>query len=124
MHRNLSAEDIRPLVDALLAALPEDHNSTVITVKAENIPLTPPNGPKPVPNNPHYDPGVVYIVEFCTMLVSRDEVTISQLGKPVVEALMEILRDSSRYNAITVSRAAFYVLTLLRLSYVSMSLFV
>lgn len=100
-------------------SLPDDHSTTVISVKTENMPVTPlTNGQKAAQNGPKYDPAVVYALEFCTTLAIRDEDTIAKLGKPVVEALQAVLRDASRYHVITVSRATFYVLKLLNLSFV------
>jgi golgi-specific brefeldin A-resistance guanine nucleotide exchange factor 1 len=122
LKRNLSAQDLAPLIESLIGALPEDQSSTVISVKTENMPPTAANGQKMVPNDPEYDPGIVYVLEFCTTLALRDEETVAELGKKVVETLQAILRDASRHHAITVARAAFYVLRLLSLSYVSVVL--
>jgi brefeldin A-resistance guanine nucleotide exchange factor 1 len=91
----------------------------VITVKTEGMPGSPPNGQKLTQNGPKYDPSIVYVLEFCTVLAIRDEDTIERLGKQVVEALQSVLRDASRYHAITVSRAVFYLLKLLGFSFVS-----
>lgn len=112
------------LVETLLDSLPDDNSSTVITVKTENAPPAPPNGQKPGHSGPAYDPGVVYVLEFCTMLASRDDETIGELGKRVVESLQGVLRDASQYHYITVSRATFYMLKLLQQSYVSLGCFV
>lgn len=66
-----------------------------------------------------YDPAVVYILEFCTVLALRDDETVELLGKPVAEALQMILRDSAQHHPILVSRAAFYQFSVLKASYVS-----
>lgn len=106
------------LVDALLDQIPEDNGSTVITVKAENIPPSQANGQKTRQNSAVYDPALVYILEFCTVLALRDESTIEVLGKRVVEAIQAILRDVPRYHPILIERATFYLFNLLQASYV------
>jgi golgi-specific brefeldin A-resistance guanine nucleotide exchange factor 1 len=70
---------------------------------------------------PTYDPAVVYILEFCTVLALRSPETIEALGKQVAEALQMILRNSSRYHSALVSRAAYYQFNMLKASYVSRS---
>lgn len=107
------------LVDALLDQIPDDSGSTVITVKAENIPPSQANGQKPRQNTAVYDPGLVYILEFCTVLALRDGSTAELLGKRVVEAIQAILRDVPRYHPILIERATFYLFTLLQATYVS-----
>ncbi len=106
-------------MDALLDQIPDETGSTVITVKAENMPTPAPNGQKSGKNSPVYDPGLVYLLEFCTVLALRDEQTVELLGKRVVEALQTILRDVPSYHPIVVSRATFYLFKLLQFSYVS-----
>jgi golgi-specific brefeldin A-resistance guanine nucleotide exchange factor 1 len=106
-------------VESLLDTLPDDPGSTVITVKADNIPVTPPNGQKSSQNSPAYDPSVVYALEFTTTLALRDQKTIEELGKPIMETLQAILKDAARYHPITVARSSFYILRLLQESYVS-----
>ncbi|KAI5457216.1 hypothetical protein BGZ63DRAFT_395640 [Mariannaea sp. PMI_226] len=105
------------IVETLLAQLPDDKDTTVISVKHESMPASPTNGQHPVEMLPKYDPSVTYILEFCTLLATRDEETIMKVGKAVFDTLQGILRDSSQYHAITVSRATFYALKLLKSSY-------
>jgi brefeldin A-resistance guanine nucleotide exchange factor 1 len=93
----------------------------VITVKAENIPPSQANGQKSRQSNAIYDPALVYILEFCTVLALRDDSTIELLGKRVVEAIQAILRDVSRYHPILIERATFYLFNLLQAGYVSTS---
>lgn len=116
---NLPASDLRPLVKTLLDEVPEDDSSTVpvITVKPEGMSSSPANSPKPQGKRPVYEPSVVYILEFCTVLALRDAETIKLLGKQVAEVLQTILRDSSRHHPILVSRAAFYQFSILKASY-------
>ena len=92
----------------------------VIKVKAENIPPSQAaaNGQKARQNDAVYDPALVYILEFCTVLALRDDVTVELLGKRVVAAIQAILRDVPRYHPILVERATFYLFNLLQASYV------
>ncbi|KAI1498158.1 Sec7-domain-containing protein [Biscogniauxia marginata] len=115
----LPLDSLPPLIEALLNQLPDDESSTVpvITVKPESMPSSPTSGPKPTSKKPTYDPAVVYILEFCTVLALRDSETVGILGKVVAEALQMILRDSSRYHPILVSRAAYYQFNVLKASY-------
>ncbi|KAK4165153.1 hypothetical protein QBC43DRAFT_34673 [Cladorrhinum sp. PSN259] len=113
---SLPSHSLEALVDGLLAQIPEDNGLTVITVKTENIP-SPPNGQKARQNTAVYDPGLVYILEFCTILALRDETTVEVLGKRVVEAIQEILRDVPRYHPVLIERATYYLFNLLRASY-------
>jgi brefeldin A-resistance guanine nucleotide exchange factor 1 len=91
----------------------------VISVKHENMPASPVNGQHPSEGLPKYDPSVTYILEFCTILATRDAETIEKMGKMVFDTLQDVLRDSSQHHAITISRATFYALQLLKASYVS-----
>ncbi|KAL2120829.1 hypothetical protein VTJ04DRAFT_4856 [Mycothermus thermophilus] len=114
---SLPSHSLEALVDALLEQIPEDNGSTVITVKADNIPPSQTNGQNPRQSNAVYDPALVYILEFCTVLALRDESTIELLGERVVKAIQGILRDVSRYHPILVERATYYLFNLLRASY-------
>ncbi|KAH9883841.1 Sec7-domain-containing protein [Xylariomycetidae sp. FL2044] len=116
---HLPANSLPPLVEALLDELPDDESSSVpvITVKPESVPSSPVSGSKSASRKPSYDPAVVYILEFCTVLALRDSEHMSLLGKSVAEALQMILRESSRYHSILVSRAVYYQFNILRASY-------
>lgn len=117
----MSASALQPLVEALLNELPEDESSgvPVITVKQDGLPTSPTSTPKQGSKQPVYDPSVVYILELCTVLALRNAETIEALGKKVADALQAILRHSSRFHTILVSRAAFYQFNILKASYVS-----
>jgi brefeldin A-resistance guanine nucleotide exchange factor 1 len=106
------------IVETLVDQLPEDSNTTVISVKHESMPASPANGHVLPPGHMVYDPSVAYILEFCTLLASRDADSIESMGKVVFDTLQGVLRDPARYHAITVSRASFYALKLLNISYV------
>ncbi|KAI1103900.1 hypothetical protein F4804DRAFT_308829 [Jackrogersella minutella] len=116
---SLPADSLAPLVEALLNELPDDESSAVpvITVKQESLPSSPSSASKPASGKPTYDPAVVYILEFCTLLTLRDDETVGLLGKPIAEALQMILRDSPQHHPILVSRAAFYQFSILKASY-------
>jgi len=118
---NFAVDDLSRLVEALLHELPEDQDASVISVKAENVPLTPPTPPangQKVDGGPlQYDAAVVYILEYCTVLALRDEATIEALGKQVTEALFAILRTPASRHSIIVSRATLYLLRLLQAGY-------
>jgi hypothetical protein len=120
--RSLPVTALSPLVKALLDQLPDDESSAVpvITVKPESVPSSPASGGnKAAHRKPTYDPAVVYILEFCTVLALRDPDAIELLGKYVAEALQMILRDAGRYHSVLVSRAAYYQFNILKASYVS-----
>lgn len=108
------------MVDTLLDQIPEDNGTgVVISVKADNIPAaSPASGPKSQ-SSPTYDPALVYVLEYCTVLALRDEKTVELLGKRVVEALQSVLRNATHYHPILVSRTTFYLFRLLKASYVS-----
>ena len=102
----------------MLNEIPEDAGTSVITVKAENIPSSAPATAKARQSTPVYDPALVYILEFCTVLALRDETTVKLIGKRVVESLQAVLRDAANYHPILLSRATFYLFKLLQASYV------
>ncbi|KAI1203886.1 Sec7-domain-containing protein [Nemania serpens] len=117
---SLPVSALSPLMEALLGQLPDDESSNVpvITVKPENGPSSPASGGNKVAHTkPTYDPAVVYVLEFCTVLVLRSPETIQLLGKHVAEALQTILRNSGRYHSALVSRAAYYQFNMLKASY-------
>ncbi|KAH8681598.1 hypothetical protein BX600DRAFT_375964 [Xylariales sp. PMI_506] len=115
----LSAKDLKPLLEALLDELPDEDSSSgpVITVKTDSLPPTQDNGNKQASKKPTYDPAVVYILEFCTVLTLRDSESVEVLGKKVAEALQTVLRNSNRHHSILVARAAYYQFSILKSSY-------
>ncbi|KFA77076.1 hypothetical protein S40288_07970 [Stachybotrys chartarum IBT 40288] len=113
----LDASAAAGLVDSLLAQLPDDDQSTVISMKADNVPAPVMSGQNGIPKLATYDPAIVFILEFCTKLATKDANAVSSMGKGVFEALQGILRDPSQWHTITVSRATFYALQVLRTSY-------
>lgn len=114
---NMPVHSLKPLVQALLAQLPDDPSSIVISVKSENEAASPANGQKRLSTGPIYDPAMVYLLELCTVLALRDSETISFLGGDVAEALLDVMRNASSYHHIMISRTMYYVLLLLHASY-------
>ncbi|KAI1321934.1 Sec7-domain-containing protein [Xylariaceae sp. FL0255] len=117
---SLPANALPTLVEALLDQLPDEDSSApvVISVKAESAPSSPASGgSKTGQKKPLYDPTMVYILEFCTVLALRGSDTIELLGKSVADALQNIIRDAGRYHPVLVSRAAYYQFNVLKASY-------
>ncbi|PMD16576.1 Sec7-domain-containing protein [Hyaloscypha hepaticicola] len=114
---NMPVKSLIPLVSALLAELPDDPTSVVISVKSENDNQGPANGQKSTSGGPNYDPAMVYLLELCTVLALRDEETIEGLGAAVAEALQNVMRNAVSYHSILISRTMFYLLHLLHASY-------
>jgi len=117
----MPVDSLKPLVEALLSQLPDDPTSVVISVKSETEQPVSPNGPKS-PAGPLYDPSMVYLLEFVTVLTLRDNETITTLGADVAEALQNVMRNAASYHNIMISRTIFYLLHLLHASYVSILL--
>lgn len=116
---NLPVHSLKALLRALLAQIPEDTSPRVIVVKPE-IPSTSspvrPNGNKARPNRPAYDPSIVFVLELATILALRDKETVEELGKDVADALQTVIRDAANVHPVVVSRAVYYLLSLLRAS--------
>lgn len=116
LPRNMPVASLKPLIRALLAQLPDDPSSIVISVKTEaDTPHV--NGQKTSPKEHVYDPAVVYILELCTVLALRDEETVVALGADVAEALQNVMRHAASYHFIMISRTMFYLLHLLHASH-------
>jgi len=114
----LSGDSLEALVDTMLEEIPADHESgVVIKVKSETAPSASPPSSAKAAGGPAYDPSLVYLLEFCTVLALRDETTIELLGKRVVDALQLILRDITHYHHMVIGRATYYLFSLLRASY-------
>lgn len=105
-------------MESLLSELPEEDGDPVITVKAEAVSPTPSLDRRVDASGPKYDAGLVYLLEFCTVLALRDADTIRAVGKTVADSLLGVLRTATEHHHIAVSRAAFYLLQLLRAGYV------
>ncbi|KAM7210238.1 ARF guanine-nucleotide exchange factor 2 [Rhypophila decipiens] len=113
----LPPHSLEALVDALLETMPDDNGSTaVITVKTEP-PAAAANGQKARHSAAVYEPSIVYVLEFCTVLALRDARTVEALTQRVVVPIQNILRNAGQYHPILVERATFYLFTLLHASY-------
>ena len=104
---------------ALLEHLPQDSTPVVAVVKSE------PGSPNPAKPNGHpslavsnYNPSTIYILELASMQVIKNKDGASAVGKDVVEALQNILRNSNSYHPLIVSRTAFYLLHILNANHV------
>lgn len=115
----LPVESLKSLTKALLGSLPEEDDSPrVITVKTDvpSSQLARSSTAKATVDAPLYDPALVYVLELATILALRDEETISTLGADAAEALQVAIRDADHVHPVALSRAVFYLLSLLRAS--------
>ncbi|KAF2428990.1 hypothetical protein EJ08DRAFT_662157 [Tothia fuscella] len=114
----LPIDSLRSLINTLLAQIPEDSSPRVITVKSEvQSPTTPrASGRRTRVNAPVYDPTLVFVLEFATLLALRDDETVAELGKDVASALQSVLRNAANVHFVTISRVVYYLLILLRSS--------
>lgn len=114
----LPVESLKSLTSALLESLPEDESPRVISVKPEvpSSQLARSSTAKATADAPVYDPALVYVLELATILALRDEETISSLGADAAEALQVAIRDADNLHPVALSRAVFYLLSLLRAS--------
>jgi golgi-specific brefeldin A-resistance guanine nucleotide exchange factor 1 len=110
----LPVESLKPLVESLLSTLPDESSPAVIVVKPEVPPSVAPNGDRPVDRGPVYDPGAVYVLELATILALRDSDTLEALGRPVGDALQDIVRDASNRHHMVIARAVYYLFSLLQ----------
>ncbi|KAJ5677977.1 uncharacterized protein N7477_003610 [Penicillium maclennaniae] len=116
--KSLPLSSLSMLVEALLSQLPEENAPAVIVVKPER--------PSPVsrfpnaridPNQPKYDPSMVFDLELATVLTLRDEKTLSALGERLATTLQTMVRDAKNLHPLGLSRIVSYLLSLLRRSH-------
>ena len=106
---------------ALLAVIPEDSSPRVIVVKPE-VPAPTPiraNGQKVKSPGPAYDPGLVFVLELATIIATRDDETVREVGKDVADALQSVIRDAKNVHHVALARTCYYLLKVLRSSNVS-----
>lgn len=118
----LPVESLRSLLMSLLEQIPEDGSPRVIVVKPE-LPSTAsprPNGNKAKLNRPTYDPSLLFVLELATVLALRDEETVRELAKEVIDALAGVIRDASKLHPVVIARSVYYLLSLLKASNVSL----
>ena len=108
------------LVRALLKQLPEQSSPVVIVVRPEKPAPAPirTNGHRPNTSTPAYDPSVVFVLEFSTIMATRDPESVALMGQAVADALQAIVRDAANVHSLILSRAVFYLLYLLDASQV------
>ncbi len=105
----LPVESLKSVVDSLLGHIPEDSSPRILVVKSDI--------PSQTPRNPSsYDPALVFVLELATILAMRDAQTVEALGKDVANTLQTIIRNASSYHYVVISRAAYYLLSLLHVS--------
>ncbi|KAG5929242.1 hypothetical protein E4U42_006596 [Claviceps africana] len=105
------------LIEAFLDQILEDDQNTVITVKQATIPTATGTNQHATSYQPTYDPTVAYILEFCTILVLRNGELMQATGRAVFSAVLGLLRDPAKWHPITLSRATFHALSILKNSY-------
>ncbi|MCJ1417746.1 GDP/GTP exchange factor for ARF [Xylographa parallela] len=114
----LPPKPLAALTHALLDQIPEESSPAVIVVKPEQGSPNPRvNGQSQSLTTPSYDPSIVYILEISTMFAIRDEASTATIGQDVAEALQNIVRNAANNHSLIVSRAAFYLLSLLSASH-------
>jgi brefeldin A-resistance guanine nucleotide exchange factor 1 len=121
MSSDISGPIAAGLVHALLGQIPEDDQASVIAVKQDSVPPGSGTAQDHAALQPTYDPSVAYILEFCTILATRNDEFIRLIGKSVFDVVLGLLRDPTRWHPITLSRATFYALYILKSSYVRFS---
>ncbi|KAJ5945829.1 hypothetical protein N7454_002668 [Penicillium verhagenii] len=116
--KSLPLPSLVQLVEALLSQLPEENAPAVIVVKPERpSPVSRPTGARVDPNQPKYDPSMIFNLELATVLTLRDNETLEALGESLATTLQTLVRDAKNLHPLTVSRIVSYLLNLLRLSH-------
>ncbi|KAJ5152360.1 hypothetical protein N7492_010655 [Penicillium capsulatum] len=116
--KSLPVSSLEVIVEALLSQLPEENAPAVIVVKPERpSPVSRPASSRVDPNQPKYDPSMIFILELATVLTLRDEKTLEVLGETLATTLQTLVRDAKNLHPLTVSRLVSYLLNLLRLSH-------
>ncbi|KAJ5199979.1 SEC7-like alpha orthogonal bundle [Penicillium cf. griseofulvum] len=116
--KSLPLSSLEVLVEALLSLLPEENAPAVIVVKPERpTPTSRAANSRVDPNQPKYDPSMIFVLELATVLTLRDEKTLEVLGENLATTLQTLVRDAKNLHPLTVSRVVSYLLNLLRLSH-------
>lgn len=114
---NLPLDASAELVKTLLDQIPDDDQTSLITVNQAPLPAPSATAEPQAPRQPAYDPSVAYILEFCSSISMRDEESVQCMGKAVFDAAFAFLRDPLKWHPLTVSRATFHSLSILKRSY-------
>ncbi|CAG8084097.1 unnamed protein product [Penicillium salamii] len=121
--KTLPLSSLKTLVEALLSLLPEENAPAVIVVKSERpTPTSRIGNNRTDPNQPKYDPSMIFVLELATVLTLRDEKTLEVLGENLATTLQTLVRDAKNLHPLAVSRVVSYLLNLLRLSHVCITL--
>lgn len=120
----MPSDPLRAFTQSLLSYMPPDDvesSPKVIVVKPPVAAPTPirPNGQKPQPTIPDYDPALVCVLELATVLAMRDQDSASLFGKDVAQCLKSVIHDADGLHPVTLGRASYYLLNLLKASEVS-----
>ncbi|KAJ5177882.1 SEC7-like alpha orthogonal bundle [Penicillium coprophilum] len=116
--KSLPLSSLEVLVEALLSLLPEENAPAVIVVKSERpTPTSRAPNNRVDPNQPKYDPSMIFVLELATVLTLRDENSLAALGENLATTLQTLVRDAKNLHPLTVSRVVSYLLSLLRLSH-------
>ncbi|CAG8270358.1 unnamed protein product [Penicillium olsonii] len=115
--KTLPLASLETLVEVLLSLLPEENAPAVIVVKSERPTPTSRIGNRADPNQPKYDPSMIFVLELATVLTLRDDKTLEVLGENLATTLQTLLRDAKNLHPLSVSRVVSYLLNLLRLSH-------
>ncbi|THY94491.1 Sec7-domain-containing protein [Aureobasidium pullulans] len=118
---NMPSDPLRAFTQSLLSYMPPDDvesSPKVIVVKPPVAAPTPirPNGQKPQPTIPDYDPALVCVLELATVLAMRDQDSASLFGKDVAQCLKSVIHDADGLHPVTLGRASYYLLNLLKAS--------
>lgn len=103
----LPLESLTFIVESLLSHIPEDSSPRILVVKSD-LPVAVSKA------STLYDPSLIFILELATILAMRDSESLAALGKDVGSALQLIVRNAANYHYVVISRAAYYLLALLR----------
>jgi golgi-specific brefeldin A-resistance guanine nucleotide exchange factor 1 len=115
---NLPIEVTPPLVNLILSQLP-DKSPPIVIVK--------PDRPSPQANGQGgstyapalaYQPGMIFLLELATGLVTRDAATITAGGESLTACLQSLVRDAANLHPLVSTRVVHYLLRLLQASYV------
>ncbi|KAF4584253.1 Sec7 domain-containing protein [Ophiocordyceps camponoti-floridani] len=113
----LPAQSVLNLVQALLEQIPENDQTAVISVKQDTATAPVVNSQNTSTVSPAYDPSILFVLEFGTLLATRDRASMEAVGKDMFDALQTLLRDFSNWHPILISRATFYALLILKHGY-------
>ena len=114
----LPANVASSIVHLILDQLP-DESSPIVIVKPERPPPSQPDASRPAPDATGYHPGTLFLLEFATTLVLREESTIDAAGESLNARLQTLVRDAANLHPLLAARTIHYLLRLLQRGYVS-----